>query len=156
MLKSKQYAKWGKGNEDPDWGNLKATEDERRASLRDTKVRSMFQGVLSIFSHFVCFLSDFFECFCFENLCLFWNGSFFSNSFEKIFAPGLACRFRVFFTYFTLPFSLYPLFLTIDSFGAPTNPFKSFLSPLGLTPPPTTSHFVCVCVCATNQLNSNE
>lgn len=38
MLKSKQYAKWGKDKEDPDWGNLKATEDERRASLRDTKV----------------------------------------------------------------------------------------------------------------------
>ena len=40
MLKSKQYAKWGKEKDDPDWGNLKATEDERRASLRDMKVRT--------------------------------------------------------------------------------------------------------------------
>lgn len=38
MLKTKQYAKWSKDKEDPDWGNLKSTEDERRASLRDTKV----------------------------------------------------------------------------------------------------------------------
>ncbi|CAG2106083.1 unnamed protein product, partial [Medioppia subpectinata] len=37
MLKAKQYAKWKKDNEDPDWGNLKATEDERRASLKETK-----------------------------------------------------------------------------------------------------------------------
>lgn len=38
MLKSKQYAKWGKDKDDPDWGNLKATEEERRASLLDTRV----------------------------------------------------------------------------------------------------------------------
>lgn len=38
MLKTKQYAKWGKEKDDPDWGQLKATEDERRASLKDTKV----------------------------------------------------------------------------------------------------------------------
>lgn len=38
MLKTKQYAKWSKDKDDPDWGNLKSTEDERRASLRDTKV----------------------------------------------------------------------------------------------------------------------
>ena len=37
MLKSKQYAKWAVDKGDPDWGALKATEDERRASLRDTK-----------------------------------------------------------------------------------------------------------------------
>ena len=42
MLKTKQYAKWGKDKGDPDWGNLKATEDERRASLRDTKVCPSF------------------------------------------------------------------------------------------------------------------
>ena len=38
MLKTKQYAKWGKDKGDPDWGQLKPTEDERRASLKDTKV----------------------------------------------------------------------------------------------------------------------
>jgi len=38
MLKQRQYAKWAKDNQDPDWGNLKPTEDERRASLKDTKV----------------------------------------------------------------------------------------------------------------------
>lgn len=60
MLKSKQYAKWGKDKDDPDWGNLKPTEDERRASLLDTKVRcfpffaSVF--VLSFGFFFGCFL----------------------------------------------------------------------------------------------------
>jgi hypothetical protein len=38
LLKQRQYAKWGKDDKDPDWGNLKPTEDERRASLKDTKV----------------------------------------------------------------------------------------------------------------------
>lgn len=38
MLKRKKYAKWGPENEDPDWGQLKPTEAERRASLKDTKV----------------------------------------------------------------------------------------------------------------------
>lgn len=51
MLKSKQYAKWGKDKDDPDWGNLKATEDERRASLRDMKVRLL--DLLVIFVWFV-------------------------------------------------------------------------------------------------------
>lgn len=42
MLKSKQYAKWAVDKEDPDWGALKSTEDERRASLRDTRVCCCF------------------------------------------------------------------------------------------------------------------
>lgn len=54
MLKSKQYAKWGKDKDDPDWGNLKATEDERRASLRDMKVRSLSRCFFSILC-VVCF-----------------------------------------------------------------------------------------------------
>ena len=38
ILKAKQYAKWDREKNDPNWGQLNATEDERRASLRDTKV----------------------------------------------------------------------------------------------------------------------
>ena len=57
MLKTKQYAKWGKDKEDPDWGNLKATEDERRASLRDTKVRWRKFAISSLF--LLCTLPQF-------------------------------------------------------------------------------------------------
>ncbi len=60
MLKSKQYAKWGKEKDDPDWGNLKATEDERRASLRDMKVRTSLLGLFCVFTRVFC------------NPCLIW------------------------------------------------------------------------------------
>ncbi|XP_054161595.1 twitchin-like isoform X2 [Oppia nitens] len=42
MLKAKQYAKWKQEQDNPDWGNLKATEDERRASLKETKKPDVF------------------------------------------------------------------------------------------------------------------
>lgn len=35
---SSQYAKWGKGEQDPDWG-LKPAEQERRPSFGDLKVK---------------------------------------------------------------------------------------------------------------------
>ena len=47
LLKQRQYAKWAKDKDDPDWGNLKPTEDERRASLKETKV-SLFQLLVDL------------------------------------------------------------------------------------------------------------
>lgn len=63
MLKSKQYAKWGKEKDDPDWGNLKATEDERRASLRDMKVRT---SLLGLFCFYPCVLQPVFNLIWFD------------------------------------------------------------------------------------------
>lgn len=39
----RQYAKWGKGDGDPDWGGLKPGEQERRPSIGDLKVRKIAQ-----------------------------------------------------------------------------------------------------------------
>ena len=59
MLKAKQYAKWKKDNEDPNWGNLKATEDERRASLKETKVCIEFIiNYFFILKIFILFMSQ--------------------------------------------------------------------------------------------------
>lgn len=37
MLKHRQYAKWKKDQDDPNWGNLKAVEEERLAQIKDPK-----------------------------------------------------------------------------------------------------------------------
>ncbi|GBN75720.1 Twitchin [Araneus ventricosus] len=42
MLKRRQYAKWGRGEGDPDWGNLKPGEQERRPSVGDLKKADFF------------------------------------------------------------------------------------------------------------------
>lgn len=56
LLKQRQYAKWAKDKDDPDWGNLKPTEDERRASLKETKV-SLFQLLVDLVILMSCKLS---------------------------------------------------------------------------------------------------
>lgn len=37
MLKHRQYAKWKKDQDDPNWGNLKAVEEERLAQIKEPK-----------------------------------------------------------------------------------------------------------------------
>lgn len=37
MLKHRQYAKWKKDQEDPNWGNLKSVEEERLAQIKEPK-----------------------------------------------------------------------------------------------------------------------
>ncbi|GLJ59515.1 hypothetical protein SUGI_1512200, partial [Cryptomeria japonica] len=37
MLKHRQYAKWKRDQDDPNWGNLKAVEEERLAQIKDPK-----------------------------------------------------------------------------------------------------------------------
>lgn len=47
----RQYAKWGKDGQDPDWGGLKAPEQERRPSFGDLKVSSACSSLKEI-EHF--------------------------------------------------------------------------------------------------------
>lgn len=56
MLKRKQYGKWKKPEDDPDFGNLKAVEDERRASLIERKVssKSKLHEITSVFDQIKC------------------------------------------------------------------------------------------------------
>ncbi|XP_074598807.1 projectin protein bent isoform X2 [Brevipalpus obovatus] len=42
MLKRGKRQQWRKQSDDPDWGNLKAVEDERRASLKESKKPEIF------------------------------------------------------------------------------------------------------------------
>ncbi|RWS15516.1 twitchin-like isoform X8, partial [Dinothrombium tinctorium] len=42
LLKRGKMQKWKRKEDDPDWGNLKAVEDERRASLKETKKPEVF------------------------------------------------------------------------------------------------------------------
>ncbi|XP_053200690.1 twitchin-like isoform X3 [Panonychus citri] len=42
MLKRGKRQQWKKQSDDPDWGNLKAVEDERRASLKEIKKPEIF------------------------------------------------------------------------------------------------------------------
>ena len=48
MLKKRKYAKWGKDNQDPDWGTLKEVEEPPKPQLKKVeKVRAYFR------SHFI-------------------------------------------------------------------------------------------------------
>lgn len=42
LLKRGKTSKWTKKEDDPDWGNLKAVEDERRASLKEMQKPAVF------------------------------------------------------------------------------------------------------------------
>lgn len=42
MLKKRKYAKWGKEEKDPDWGDLKETEKPVPALKKVEKVRLIF------------------------------------------------------------------------------------------------------------------
>lgn len=45
LLKRGKRQQWRKQSDDPDWGNLKAVEDERRASLKESKVKTHLLAV---------------------------------------------------------------------------------------------------------------
>lgn len=57
MLKKRKYAKWGKDNQDPDWGTLKEVEEPPKPQLKKVeKVRKTKS--LTVVVHFTSISSS--------------------------------------------------------------------------------------------------
>lgn len=66
MLKKRRYQKWDKGDQDPNWGDLKETEKEAPKLKKVEKVKAHLHHQLQIF---------FFIFFYYKNY-IFWNDFF--------------------------------------------------------------------------------